>query len=117
MTEQDFDQTLNQYFRDAEQEFEDSADQFCALVAKDIRGRARFRRIVLSFFALIGGAIAAFQLPTLFALLDSVVGLDGEIYAVFDALRAGPIDFSFQWLAAITAGMGVFLATFATDAT
>ncbi|MEO1476105.1 MAG: hypothetical protein AAFS13_06945 [Pseudomonadota bacterium] len=115
MTQDDFDAHLSDLFREADAVFEQDGEPFAASVVRRVKSRTRMRRLILSFFALIGGAITAFQLPAAFELLDGYVGFEGQITPVLaslqDGLKSDQPNLDIKWIAAIVVGVGTFFVT------
>ncbi|MEM9668806.1 MAG: hypothetical protein AAF950_07750 [Pseudomonadota bacterium] len=112
MIEDQFDRDLERLFKAADVCFDNDAEQFSERVMRAVKYRIVFRRITLGVCALIGGALAIYNLPAAFEHLDQMMGLNGEIATAYEHLNSGTFQIDLKWLATAIVGFVTFFATF-----
>ncbi|MEM6898776.1 MAG: hypothetical protein AAF583_03250 [Pseudomonadota bacterium] len=112
---QNFDAELELIFREADATYEDDGDQFTRIVRNGVRRAKWIRRLTLSIFAMMGGVLAVFHMPAIGSLLDSFLGLDGQINSVVADALLNPEDANLEWLSAIFVGVMTFFVAFAAE--
>ncbi|MEM8635308.1 MAG: hypothetical protein AAGF33_10055 [Pseudomonadota bacterium] len=115
MMKQNFDTELELIFREADAAFEHDGDQFTRTVSNGVKRAKRIRRLTLSVFAMMGGVLAVFHMPAIVSLLDSFLGLDGQINSVVADALLNPTDANVEWLSAIFVGVITFFVAFAAE--